>query len=750
MDTDSIDTPIQTVDRRRFLIGAAAVAAAAVAWRPLAAGASGLVPANTLPAGLFSLGVGSGDPLPDRVVLWTRLAPDPLNGGGMPAGDVAVDWEMATDPSFDEIVAQGSAVAPEALAHSVHVDAGAGPDRPLDPNTWYSYRFRVGDQVSPIGQTRTAPATDADVPSMTFAFASCQSYAAGYYHAHRFLSQEPDLDLVLFLGDYIYEGGGQSTLLGRDVPGGEAATLVGYRNRYALYRSDVDLQAAHQRCPWVTVWDDHEVDNDYAGDVPQDDVSQGNETTEAFRQRRAAAYLAWWEHQAVRMPAPVSPDLEIYRSLTWGRLASFFAIDGRQYRDDQSQCPPVIAGQPLAERCDSALDDQRSMLGDQQEAWLFGGLRSSTATWNVIGNQTVFAATPLSLQGLPTGFNLDQWDGYPASRQRLLDVLAEPEVRNPLIVTGDIHAAGAGYLLRYYDDSDRRVGGTIVRRQAGGRIVGHEFVGTSISSTFPAALAGVFGSVASQIPWITYADATKRGYVTVRLEPTSAIGRWRQVADARAATTTVSTAHTWQVPAEEPTTPPRFVPAAFSDVAPTDRFATAVDWLKSAGITSGVSPTRFDVNGLVTRGQMALFLWRMMGEPTGAPGANFSDVPTGAGFAPAVDWLKQQRITTGIDGTTRFNPSGNVPRWQMALFLWRFAGQPTVSDPLPFTDVPADAGFAPAVRWLNKYKITTGTSPTRFSPDPPVRRFEMALFLYRLATTSQAWNVPLPPTAVVD
>ena len=494
----------------------------------------------------------------------------------------------------------------------------------------------------------------------------------------------------------------------------------------------------------MTVWDDHEVDNDYAGDVSQDD-----DPTATFLTRRTAAYLAWWEHQAVRMPAPVGPDLEIYRSFTWGNLASFFAVDGRQYRDDQSECPSVIPGQPLLERCTDAKADERSMLGADQETWLIDGLRASTATWNVIGNQTVFAATPLSLSGLPTGFNLDQWDGYPANRQRLLDVFAESDVRNPLVVTGDIHASGAGYLLRYYDDDDRTIGGKLVKRQRGGRIVGHEFVGTSISSAFPGALAPIFSSVASAIPWITYAEATKRGYVTVRLEPTRALGRWRHIESALAETTTITTAHSWEITAEAADAPPRFVPAGFADVPRTAGFATAVDWLKASGITSGVSPTRFDPQGLVTRSQMALFLWRMMDEPVGVPRANFSDVPTTAAFALAVDWLKANNITTGVGGN-RFDPAGQVTRSQMAQFLWRLAGSPPVDDPVAFTDVPPGAGFAPAVRWLAKYGVTTGRTPTTFAPDPAVKRFEMALFLYRLASTPAAWNRPLPPTAIAD
>jgi len=739
MDTQ---VSVPSIDRRKFLTGAATLAAAAAVWKPAALSASSQAGQSGVLSDPFTLGVGSGDPLPDRVVLWTRLAPDPLNGGGMPDADVTVDWELATDPTFDTLVASGSALAPAAFAHSVHVDAGAGPEGGLTPATEYFYRFTIGDFTSPTGRTRTTPPPDADVSQMSFAFASCQSYASGYYHAHHHIAAEPDLDLVLFLGDYIYENG--STSPPRPVPGGEATTLLGYRNRYALYRADPDLQAAHQRCPWVVVWDDHEVDNDYAGDISQD-----NDPVEQFRVRRAEAYLAWWEHQAVRMPAPVGPDLQIYRSLRWGQLVTFFALDGRQYRDDQADCPSVLPDLPaasaIAERCGSAEDDERTMLGASQEQWLDTGLRASPCRWNVVAQQTVFAGTPLQLPSFPTGYNLDQWDGYPAARQRLLDTFASPEVNNPLVVTGDIHASGAGYLLRTFDPD----------RGAGGRIVGHEFVGTSISSTFPAALVAFFNSVAGALPWIDYVNASLRGYVKVTLTPTRATARWKVVdsVSTEQPRPPVRTDHVWVVPAVEPDAAPRFIPARFSDVPPSVNYATAVDWLKANGVTTGVGGTsRFAPTDAVTRGQMASFLWRMMGEPAlplGTPPTGFTDVPANAAFAPAVAWLKAKGITTGTSSTT-FSPAVPVNRGQMALFLWRLAGEPLVEDPSGFDDINAGALFENAVKWAKFHGITTGTSPTNYSPAQPVTRAQMALFLYRLASTPQAWSVALPPTAVVD
>ena len=511
------------INRRQFLGGAMLATAAAVAWRPSVLGAQ--PPEVSLPGDPFTLGVGSGDPLPDRVVLWTRLAPEPDTGGGMPAVDVPVVWEMAVDEAFTNVVATGTAVAPAALAHSVHVDAGAGPEGPLAPNSWFFYRFTADGYTSPVGRTRTAPANGADVSGMRFAFASCQSYSAGYYTAHANLAQEPDIDLVLFLGDYIYEGAGSGV---RTVRGGEATDRAGYRDRYAQYRSDENLQATHAMCPWVVVWDDHEVDNNYANDI--DENGSGGA---GFLTRRQQAYLAWWEHQAVRMPAPVGPDLEIYRAVTWGRLATFFAIDGRQYRSPQVCNDPSPL--PVVPRCDDMDDPSRTMLGTAQENWLTDGLRASQGLWNVVAQQTVFAATPIGFGGGDLLVNNDQWDGYPAARQRLINVFAEPDVTNPVVITGDIHASGAGRVLVDFDNPDSAV-------------VAHEFVGTSISSTFPPELATTFNTVAAQLPWIEYVNASLRGYVTVELTTESATATWRVVDTVGEPVSAVRTDFRWVIP----------------------------------------------------------------------------------------------------------------------------------------------------------------------------------------------------------
>src|SRR5688572_12914253 len=284
--------------RRAFLgAGLAGLTTAAFASTPLGRTRRLPRPAGgaTLPGPAFTLGVASGDPRPDRVILWTRLAPSPLDpAGGMPPEPVDVKWEVADDEGFAKVLRKGTATAEPDLAHSVHVDA-----KGLDPASDYFYRFRVGDDVSPVGRTRTLPKPGASPKQLRLALATCQDYGTGYYTAYRDLvAQDPAL--VIFLGDYIYEHPIFS-FADRANPSTEAISLDDYRARYALYKTDADLQTAHQAVPWVTTWDDHEVDNNYAGDV-----SQAGDPTDEFHERRVAAYRAWNEHMPVRLEAPDS------------------------------------------------------------------------------------------------------------------------------------------------------------------------------------------------------------------------------------------------------------------------------------------------------------------------------------------------------------------------------------------------------------------------------------------------------------
>jgi len=439
----------------------------------------------------FTLGVASGDPAPGTVVLWTRLAPEPLTGGRMPADDVEVRWEVAASETFDDVEASGTAVATAAHAHSVHAVAMVGPGE-----RWY--RFHAGGWTSPVGRTSAAPGPGVPVERVRVASASCQHYEDGWYVAHRDLAaQRPDL--VVFLGDYIYEGGaGEVGVDGNVRTHGtpEVRTLEEYRDRYARYKSDPDLQAAHAACPWFVTWDDHEVENNYAGTVPQDPAD-----APGFADRRAAAYHAWWEHQPVALPPPDgSGTYRIHRAGTWGDLLTLAMLDGRQYRSDQT-CGDV--GLDLDPACPETFDPARTMLGDEQEAWLLDLLSTGTATWHAIGQQTVFGDTTLG----PAVLNHDQWDGYPVQRGRIVERIAAAQAAGHaldlVVLTGDIHFAGAG-MLRHGP-------------RGTGTPIGVELVATSISSG--GRIDPAVQEVVKAIPDILDVELEHRGYILHTVTP---------------------------------------------------------------------------------------------------------------------------------------------------------------------------------------------------------------------------------------
>ena len=398
--------------------------------------------APDLPADPFALGVASGDPLADGFILWTRLAPEPLEtSGGMPDVDVPVRFEVARDQAFTDLVYRGWRMATADLAHSIHADV-----RGLPADSWFYYRFHVGEQwTSSVGRTRTLPAADAEVPRLRVGVATCQRYTAGYYNAHRHMAAD-DLDLVVFVGDYIYETAdtGADTDVRHHI-GGRCESLEDFRRRYGLYKLDPDLQASHARFPWVATWDDHEIANGYAGLVPES----------------AAAHQAYYEHMPIRLPSAAPPEdfthMQIYRGFEIGDLVSLSVLDGRQYRDPQP-CGGE-AGQP----CDEAFAEGRTMLGAEQRAWLVERLRASEARWKLVAQPVVFG--PMNFDN--AFINPDQWDGYQAERQALLDVFAE--VGDVVVLTGDIHAGAFGTL--HADDDDTT-----------SPVVGFEIVTPSISS----------------------------------------------------------------------------------------------------------------------------------------------------------------------------------------------------------------------------------------------------------------------------
>jgi alkaline phosphatase D len=475
----------QPLTRRSLLAGGVALCGLRHA-HVLAQGTGAAAPRWTTTP--FSLGVASGDPWDDGVVLWTRLAPDPLNGGGMAPTPVDVSWEVATDDKMTRVVKRGTSRAEVLWAHSVHVEVNG-----LDPDRWYWYRFRAGDAESPIGRTRTLPKAGASADRLRFAFASCQHFETGLFTAYQHLAQE-DLDLVFHLGDYIYEGPGVDARPRKHV-GGKLLTIEDYRNRHAQYKTDLHLQEAHARFPWIVTWDDHEVEDNYA-----DALSRFEPVSARFLEQRAFAYHAYYEHMPLRRSSvPKGAGLQLYRDFTYGSLASFFVLDTRQYRTDQ----PCMDGNKVP--CEGTFDPKATLLGDKQEEWLFKGLRGSKGTWNVLPQQIMMARVD-RFAGEEKRYSMDQWPGYDASLNRMLQFFGTAKPSNPIVLTGDIHTNWVNDLKLDFADEKSP-------------IVGTEFVGTSITSGGDGAdTTTVAASLASENPFVKY-YSNRRGYVTCTVTP---------------------------------------------------------------------------------------------------------------------------------------------------------------------------------------------------------------------------------------
>ncbi|WP_254513461.1 alkaline phosphatase D family protein [Anatilimnocola floriformis] len=471
----------EPTSRRSFLATSTSLAAAAI-WADRAQGVA-LTKLKKYP---FQLGVAAGDPSSDGFVIWTRLATDPLNGGGMPKEPVTVHWEVAPGEKFAKIVASGKTTATHDWGHSVHVEVEG-----LKPDHWYCYRFRVGMEESPIGRAKTFPAADAATP-LKFAFASCQHLETGWFTAYEHMLKD-DLDLVVHLGDYIYEGAGQDGRVRKHV-GDKLSTLNEYRNRHAQYKSDSALQAMHAAAPWIVTWDDHEFENNYAGDVPQKRTGKAQPPTrEQFLARRARAYQAYYEHMPLRRAQlPNEADMQLYRNLSYGKLIDFNVLDTRQYRADQ-----VADG--WIEQGEAALAQKQTILGTKQETWLKKCLKSSTAQWNVLAQQVMMAKVDRAA-GPKHGFSMDQWPGYEMNRRRVLKYFHEQKVSNPVVLTGDIHCNWATNLIADFDNLDSKV-------------VGSEFVGTSITSSGDGVdKPADHATTMSENPFVKFYN-TERGYV---------------------------------------------------------------------------------------------------------------------------------------------------------------------------------------------------------------------------------------------
>ena len=465
----------------------------------------------------FTLGVASGQPRPDGMVLWTRVMGDDLSER------VNVQWELAHDEAFTRIAARGSESADAAWAYSVHAEP-----RGLDSARWYFYRFTALGQHSAVGRTRTAPALAAQPAPLRFAIASCQRWDHGHYAAWRDVAAS-NLDLVLFLGDYIYE----YTALPSPVRmhrGSTVRTLDAYRGRYAQYKSDPLLQAAHSAAPWLMVWDDHEVANDYAS-------LEGRSVTSGFARQRAAAYQAYWEHMPFPHSAqPIGADMRIYGHVDWGRLARFHLLDDRQYRDAQA-CPrPGLGGnrQLRLSECPELLDPQRSLLGAAQERWLADSW-SLDRPWNLLAQQTLMARLSRRDSAQDARYASDGWDGYAPARQRLLHTVAEKKVPGVVVLGGDVHASFVADLRVDFDKPESA-------------IVASEFCATSISSHGRAQSA--LDAVRGFNPHLHHAQSEHRGTTRFTLDAQTLHAEMRVVANARDAGSAVSTAARFHVAAE--------------------------------------------------------------------------------------------------------------------------------------------------------------------------------------------------------
>ena len=412
--------------RRSFLAGSLAAAAAGALSRPSALRAA--VPRFTSEP--FALGVASGYPTASSVVLWTRVAPSPLEpGGGVPPGTVVpVLWEVAADDRMTKIVRRGTEYATAEWAHSVHAEVEG-----LESARDYWYRFTVGSARSVVGRTRTAPALGASTSRLRMSVASCQHYEHGYFSAYRHMLED-NLDLIVHVGDYIYEVSyGEGPVRSHGTP--EPYTLDDYRIRYAIYKSDPDLAAAHAACPWLVTWDDHEVDNDYSGSQSEED-----DDPEMFLARRAAAYRAYYEHMPLpRRAVPYGSSMRLYAQRAFGDLASIYMLDQRQYRSPEACPQPGRHGGNRVTNCAELEVLSRTMLGARQEEWLDAALAQSRARWNLLAQGTLMAYLDEN-PGSEKTFWTDAWNGYPAARARLYKVLAERHVTNPVVLTGDIHS----------------------------------------------------------------------------------------------------------------------------------------------------------------------------------------------------------------------------------------------------------------------------------------------------------------------
>ncbi|MSO73054.1 MAG: alkaline phosphatase [Rhodospirillaceae bacterium] len=456
----------------------------------------------------FQLGVACGDPVADGFVIWTRLAPDFFDPMALAPEAIPVSWEVAADAAMKKIVSRGTVLAHPELAHSLHVDV-----RGLAPQREYFYRFSSGSAVSRIGRGHTWPTPRVPVERVKFAVASCQHYEQGYFSAYRdMIAQNPDF--IVHLGDYIYEISWGTTV--RHSPVGEAYTLPEYRLLHALYKSDPDLQAAHAHCPWLFMWDDHELANDYAKD-------QAEKTLDpvVFQKRRAAAFQAYYEHMPVR--ASVMPNAEgqsvLFQRLNYGDLMEIILPDLRQFRDRiPCQTPETHAGRVVdLAQCPEIDDPARSFMGAAQERWFRDAFGRVESSWNVIA-QTLMMVSLDQLPGPAMGIYTDNWGAYPAAKRRILDLIKSRNMRSVVSLGGDIHSFFAGEIK---DDPANMASETLIS----------EFVGSSITSE--SYNTKKFIAALSENPHIKFCDDRQRGYMLCSVDRKTFLTEMRVVDNVR-------------------------------------------------------------------------------------------------------------------------------------------------------------------------------------------------------------------------
>jgi len=526
---------LETSLSRRTLLKGGAVTAAALTFGGLSAEAARATVEETARSGVFGFGVASGDPTARELLLWTRVTPTPEATPGSGRGPrTRVTWELAADEAFTQVLQSGVETTDAGRDHTVKVVV-----RGLTPYTRYWYRFSAGGATSPVGRTQTAPDVHGETNALRMAFVSCSNWTGGFFTAYRGIAARDDLDLVLHLGDYLYEYGndedryGPAALAGvRDhQPAEEMLSLADYRLRHALYKTDPDLQATHRRHPWIVIFDDHEITNDAYATGAENHETQDDPDTDYtapgsppgirsegdFLARRARAFQAYLEWMPIREPGSWQRErhegTQFFRRFTFGDLAELSVIETRQNRSQQ--VPATVGGAVNPALADPA----RHLPEPAQLDWLTTGLTRSRASWHLVGNQTVLTrvfALPLTGPVLPEQvFNTDQWDGYQADQRRLLDAMAAARGADPVVLTGDIHSSWANDLptdpARYPADRNS---------------VGVEFVCPSITSngfkeSLGSAAAAQAATAAAQAinPWVRYLEGIGHGFVVLDVTP---------------------------------------------------------------------------------------------------------------------------------------------------------------------------------------------------------------------------------------